>query len=79
MLGEFLVLKLSLPHFLFINAVLYLAQRQKVKSYECFFETGDLLEAIKQDFGPFEKFKERFTTATVAIQGSGWGWLVSIT
>ncbi|CAH3121122.1 unnamed protein product [Porites lobata] len=37
--------------------------------------TGDLLEAIKRDFGSFENFKERFNTASVAVQGSGWGWL----
>ena len=35
------------------------------------------MEAIKKDFGSFENFKERFNTATVAVQGSGWGWLVS--
>ena len=35
------------------------------------------MEAIKRDFGSFESFKERFNTATVAVQGSGWGWLVS--
>ncbi|XP_068741652.1 superoxide dismutase [Mn], mitochondrial-like [Montipora capricornis] len=37
--------------------------------------TGELLEAIKRDFDSFEKFKERFSMATIAIQGSGWGWL----
>ncbi|CAJ0928464.1 unnamed protein product [Ranitomeya imitator] len=36
---------------------------------------GDLLEAIKRDFGSFEKFKEKLSTASVAVQGSGWGWL----
>ena len=35
------------------------------------------MEAIKEDFGSFENFKERFSAATVAVQGSGWGWLVS--
>ena len=42
-----------------------------------FSTPGDLLEAIKRDFGSFENFKERFNTASVAVQGSGWGWLVS--
>ncbi|KAK3736644.1 hypothetical protein QZH41_017025 [Actinostola sp. cb2023] len=37
--------------------------------------TGDLMEAIKSDFGSFENFKERFNAATIAVQGSGWGWL----
>lgn len=36
---------------------------------------GELLNAIKKDFGSLEKFIEQFTTKTVAIQGSGWGWL----
>jgi len=35
------------------------------------------MEAIKKDFGSFENFKERFSTAAIAVQGSGWGWLVS--
>ena len=35
------------------------------------------MEAIKRDFGSFENFKERFNTASVAVQGSGWVWLVS--
>jgi len=35
----------------------------------------ELAKAIDRDFGSFESFKERFQTATVAIQGSGWGWL----
>jgi len=42
----------------------------------CFFRiTGELLEAIKRDFGSFQKMKERMSAATVAVQGSGWGWL----
>ncbi|CAG7725261.1 unnamed protein product [Allacma fusca] len=37
--------------------------------------TGELLEAIKRDFGSFENLKTRLSNATVAVQGSGWGWL----
>jgi len=37
--------------------------------------TGDLLAAINRDFGSFEKFIADFNAKTVAIQGSGWGWL----
>lgn len=37
--------------------------------------TGELMEAIKRDFGSFEKMKEKMSAATVAVQGSGWGWL----
>ena len=35
------------------------------------------MEAIKRDFGSFENFKEKFSASTIAVQGSGWGWLVS--
>jgi Fe-Mn family superoxide dismutase len=37
--------------------------------------TGKLLEAITRDFGSLDKFIESFSAKTVAIQGSGWGWL----
>ncbi len=37
--------------------------------------SGPLADAIKRDFGSFEAFKEKMTAATVAVQGSGWGWL----
>lgn len=33
------------------------------------------MEAIKRDFGSFQKMKETMSAATVAVQGSGWGWL----
>ncbi len=36
---------------------------------------GELAKMIDRDFGSFDAFKEKFTTATVGIQGSGWGWL----
>jgi len=35
----------------------------------------ELAQAIDRDFGSFELFKDKFNTATIAIQGSGWGWL----
>lgn len=37
---------------------------------------GPVAEAIDKTFGSFANFKEKFTTSTVAIQGSGWGWLI---
>ena len=36
---------------------------------------GELSRAITQEFGSFDAFVEKMTTTTVAIQGSGWGWL----
>ena len=37
--------------------------------------TGDLLEAIKRDFGSVSAMQERLSNASIAVQGSGWGWL----
>ncbi|VDD79718.1 unnamed protein product [Mesocestoides corti] len=37
--------------------------------------SGALADAINRDFGSFDAFKERMTATTIAIQGSGWGWL----
>lgn len=36
---------------------------------------GKLAEAINKEFGSLDKFIEQFSAKTVAIQGSGWGWL----
>lgn len=36
---------------------------------------GPFLEMIQRDFVSFDAFKEKLTDSTVAIQGSGWGWL----
>ncbi len=38
--------------------------------------TGALAEAITQNFGSCAQFKEKFTSAAVALFGSGWTWLV---
>ncbi len=37
--------------------------------------TGALAEAISQQFGGFEQFKEQFETAAKTRFGSGWAWL----
>ena len=36
---------------------------------------GKLADAINKEFGSLDKFIEQFSAKTVAIQGSGWGWL----
>jgi superoxide dismutase, Fe-Mn family len=38
--------------------------------------SGELANAIKEAFGSFNDFKDKFSKDTVAIQGSGWGWLM---
>lgn len=37
---------------------------------------GAVADAIDSSFGSFDGFKEKFSSSTAVIQGSGWGWLV---
>lgn len=37
--------------------------------------SGDLLEAIKRDFGSVEKMQTAISALAVSVQGSGWAWL----
>lgn len=37
---------------------------------------GEISEAIKKKFGSFDKFKEKFSDASINLFGSGWVWLV---
>src|SRR5690242_7313330 len=37
---------------------------------------GPLAEAIKNQFGSFAEFKEKFTQTAASTFGSGWAWLV---
>lgn len=37
--------------------------------------TGDIADKIKQDFGSYEEFREKFKTAAATQFGSGWAWL----
>lgn len=39
------------------------------------FFLAALLNQINKDFGSLEEMKKRLSEITVAIQGSGWGWL----
>ena len=36
---------------------------------------GAVADAINASFGSFADFKEKFSSTTTVIQGSGWGWL----
>jgi len=38
--------------------------------------SGDLTDAIKEDFGSFDRFKKQLTEVASSIMGSGWGALV---
>ena len=40
--------------------------------------SGALKEALEKDFGSVEAFKKVMNDKTAAVQGSGWGWLVSV-
>jgi len=35
----------------------------------------EIFKAIEKDFSSFEKFQETLSSESIAIQGSGWGWL----
>ena len=35
------------------------------------------MAAIVRDYGSFANMKDQLVKASVAVQGSGWGWLVS--
>jgi len=37
--------------------------------------TGPISDAINKEFGSFQSFKEKFSTASAGVKGSGWGWL----
>ncbi|MCC9136838.1 superoxide dismutase [Pontibacter silvestris] len=37
--------------------------------------TGELADAIKEAFGSFDQFKEKFNAAAATRFGSGWAWL----
>ena len=36
---------------------------------------GELGDAVARDFGSFDAFRKEMTEKTIAVQGSGWGWL----
>lgn len=57
----------------YINHILYFYNMSPNGGGEPGGKVGDAIDSV---FGNFEKFKENFSKDSVAIQGSGWGWLV---
>jgi Fe-Mn family superoxide dismutase len=41
------------------------------------FQEGPLKKELEKQYGSIDAFKKQFNATTAAIQGSGWGWLVS--
>lgn len=58
-----------------LNHNLYFEQLQAPREDNC--PVGALATAIEEQFGSFEAFKEKFTTAATTLFGSGWAWLAS--
>ncbi|MBR0023529.1 MAG: superoxide dismutase [Muribaculaceae bacterium] len=58
-----------------LNHNLYFEQLQAPREDNC--PVGALATAIEEQFGLFEAFKEKFTTAATTLFGSGWAWLAS--
>lgn len=63
-------LKVFAVFFFFLFAFKHLVVKVSVS-----LPVGELMEAIKRDFGSFQKMKEKLSAASVAVQGSGWAWL----
>jgi len=50
--------------------------RKKFSVCTCMCDNIDeLKKAIDRDFGSLENMKSQLSAMTVAVQGSGWGWL----
>ncbi len=56
-----------------LNHNMYFSQFRAPKADNA--PTGRLAQAIDEEFGSFEAFKEIFTKAGTSLFGSGWAWL----
>ena len=45
-------------------------------SYYCLIMVGELKTMIERDFGSVQAMQDQLSAASIAVQGSGWGWLV---
>ena len=41
-----------------------------------FTATGDLKAMIEREFGSVQAMQDQLSAMSIAVQGSGWGWLV---
>lgn len=52
------------------------SQKQNASAIGGVLKAGPLADMVNRDFGSLEEMIKEFNTATLGIQGSGWGWLV---
>jgi len=45
------------------------------KNKKYLLSLDDLKKAINENFGSCDELKQKLATASIAVQGSGWGWL----
>lgn len=62
-----------------INHSLFWTNLAPTGSAETKLDNAEFKSAIEADFGGVDAMISEFNTKTAAIQGSGWGWLVSTT
>lgn len=58
-----------------INRKMIIAVYANEWSMYSLLHLATLVTQINKDFGSMEEMKKRLSETTVAIQGSGWGWL----
>jgi superoxide dismutase len=57
------------------NALVMLQNLAPVSKGGGKLEAGPLKSAIEEQFGSLDGLKDKLSAASVAVQGSGWGWL----
>ena len=45
-------------------------------SLYCLIMVGELKTMIERDFGSVQAMQDQLSAASIAVQGSGWGWLI---
>jgi len=60
-------------HYMFFKQLINFRTKQSSKTNK---PKGELMDAIKQNFGSFEEFQKIFEQAQMSVFGCGWAWLV---